>query len=177
MKLQLKRNVKKALVFAIALFFALAGVYAYTQIYWQRTITTSIDVVGIDAECLTPTIDGFRNKIATTTLTDGKILLTVYSENFNDIWLNVTWTSNATGLVVSAVGETVHVYNKPYIDWVYELQGDPRDVMGYTVFPDKQKVYYSNGMGMQITFSFNTEAITVPGHYAIEISLALGFVG
>ena len=100
---------KKALVFILALLFAVLGP-ALAFNYWSRTIQHNITVIGIEAELLEASFNGYDQKIVATQLTNDMVAVVIYQENFNDIWLNVSWTSAAVGLDAEIIGQYYDVF-------------------------------------------------------------------
>jgi hypothetical protein len=188
MKLQLKRNVKKALVFAIALFFALAGVYAYTQIYWSRSVTMTFDVKGISAELLQCGYENYRNKVVATSLdANGQAVISIYGEQFYSLWLNTTFTSNATGLQMTMTGQYVAYQWVLDGSWQGKVTpiGDPFDISGYHEI-DKTLMMWKDpghepggpiGYGLLVTITPIFEYVTISGHYEATVTFAMGFTG
>jgi hypothetical protein len=170
---------KKTLAAVLTIIVALASFAAYgAHVYWQRQIQHSFKVVGIDAELLIPSLDGLKNKVVATSL-DGnnKVALSIYAENFYDIALNVTWTSNAEGLNVSATGQYFRWYI-PQSTWTLEPQGSAFQIPLNTQYVvDKAKMMWSaTGYAMIITFNFNTEGVLTPGDYTVDLAFQMGFV-
>jgi len=170
---------KKTLAAVLAIFVVVASFGAYAgKIYWERQIQHNFKVVGIDAELLQPSLDGLKNKVVATSL-DGnnKVALSIYAENFYDIALNVTWTSNAEGLNVSATGQYFRWYI-PQSSWTLEPQGSAFQIPLNTQYVvDKAKMMWSSaGYAMILTFTFDTEGVTVPGDYTVGLLFQMGFV-
>lgn len=168
-----RRNRKKVLIFTLVLCLLAVGTVA-AQIYWNRTITHEINVYGIDAELLVPDVYGYLDKIVATSLTNGKVALVIYAENFYDIWLNITFTSAAQGLNVYAVGQ-YYKLTQPG-PFSFDPDGPTFDIMGYHVI-DKTRVMYGNpGGALVVAFTFDTELVTVPGAYQVNLRFEMGFV-
>lgn len=173
---------KKILAAMLVVAILAVSTFAYAAtIYWSRTIQHSVTILGIEAELLKPTYDDYRLKNVATQLTDSKVVLTIYAENFYEIWLNITWTSGAEGLAVTASGEYVDVFwhagdQRGHVDPI----GDPFDVTGYHVI-DKTKMMYAYpegatwGHGLLVTFTFDTEQVTIPGDYTVDLLFEMGF--
>lgn len=175
---------KKLLVFIIALMLAVASAYAATTIYWHREVSLSFNVVGISAELLQLGYENYRSKVVATSLdSDGRAVITIYSENYNQIWLNTTFTSNATGLIMNCTGQYVrYFWGSGY--GVVETVGAPFDILGYHVMDKTQMMwkdpgYQSGGpigFGLQVTIVAWAEYVTVPGYYEAQVSFDMGFV-
>lgn len=179
----IKRIFHRKLVILALVILALGSIsYAVARIYWSRTITYSFSVYGIDAELLVPTGDGYHNKaIATALDANNRISLTIIAENFYNIWLNITWTSNSQGLAVAATGQYwTYYYSHLAANPEYNPTGSPFDVLGYHVIDKTQMMYHGgfdvNGGLLMITFSFDTELVTIPGSYQAHLLFEMGFV-
>lgn len=171
-----KHERRKALLYALILIAILAVGYVAAQIYWTRTVDYTFTVTGIDAGLLVPTVAGYLTRQNATSLTDGKVLLTVYSENFNQIWLNLTWTSNAQGLQVNATGQYYNLIQLWQGGWELIPVGSPFNASGYNII-DKTKIMYGTpGYGLIVTFTLDTELVTTPGNYTASFRFDLGFV-
>lgn len=166
-----KRNRKKILLYGLILGALLIGTVA-AQIYWNRTIVHEINVYGIDAELLVPDVYGYLDKIVANSLTDGKVALVIYAENFYDIWLNITFSSAAQGLNVYATGQYYKFWQPG--PFSFDPDGPTFDIMGYHII-DKTKVMYGTG-ALVVAFTFDTEFVTVPGTYQVHLSFQMGFV-
>ena len=177
---------KKILLLALVVAASLLTVVA-AQIYWERTINYNFEVIGVEAVLVPKTYDGYRLKTVATALDSNRqIILTVISENFEDLWLNITQTCNCTGLVVTAQGQYVDVYWTGPSTGTIALVGSPFDVFGYHVV-DKTKMMWKNpgntvvvpqphGYGLLISFNFDTELVTLPGNYQSSLKFQMGFV-
>jgi len=138
-------------------------------------------VTGIDAELLGPDYDSYAAKTIATSLSDDKVALTIYAENFYEVWLDITATSAAEGLVVTATGQYYEVWWQSIIEGQFLPVGDSFDVMGYHVVDKTQMMWdvpstTTIGGCMVITFVFNTELVTVPGDYTVDLLFQMGFV-
>jgi hypothetical protein len=95
---------KKLLAVLLLSMIALAGV-AYAIIYWTRTITHNFTIIGINADLIEPTFNGYENKVIATDLLNSQIGIIAYKISGGNIWLNITVTSNCPGLTVSMQGQ------------------------------------------------------------------------
>jgi len=166
---------RKLLLVLLAL-STLAGVVV-AKIYWSRQATYSFSVIGIEAGLLQPDIAGYRSQIEVITLSaNKKIGISIFRENFYSLWLNITWSSNAVGLGVAATG-TYYYFVDPGTGWTMSPSGDLANALGYNVV-DKTKMLWgaSYGYMLVITFAFDTEAVTSPGTYTVNLLFQLGFV-
>ena len=169
-----------ALVAALIVALSLLGV-VIAKIYWTRSLTRSLTVIGIEAELLQPDAISYRDKVVATELVGDKVFLTIYAENFYNVWLNLTWTTDAEGLDVNVEGQYFRVllqggnYNLEYL-------GDPFDCEGYNVvdktqmmwnFPDANVL---DAYGLELRFEFDTELVTTPGDYTCDLTFEMGFV-
>lgn len=182
-------RIKKALVFILALLFATLGP-TLALIYWQRTIQHNITVIGIDAELLQGNFDGYDQKITATNLTDDKVSVVILAENFYEVWLNVSWTSEAEGLAAEITGQYYDVHWK----WVgYPAESfEPMDVPFQinnteSCLVDKTKMMLvdlvqgsgaagNHGYCLVVSFVWDTELVTTPGDYTVDILFQMGFV-
>jgi hypothetical protein len=175
---------KKFLVFIVALMLAVASAYAATTIYWHRQVSVNFSVVGISAELLQLGYENYRSKVVATSLdANHQAVITIYSENFNAIWLNTTFTTNATGLIMNCTGQYLRYY------WgsgygVVETVGAPFDISGYHEV-DKLSMMWKDpgyqsggpiGYGLLVTIVPWAEYVTVPGYYEAQVSFDMGFV-
>lgn len=153
---------------------------AFGIIFWSRTIHHPLTVIGINAEILKNTALDYKNKVAALDVdTNNKVLLTIYQENFYNVWLNLTFTSTAEGLNVTCLGQYVTV---DYIssNYVITPTGTPFEVMGYSVV-DKTKMMYEtpdigiSGGALQLTFTFDTELVLNPGDHTVDLLFEMGF--
>jgi hypothetical protein len=168
-----KRNRKKILLYAFLMCLLTVGTVA-AQIYWSRTIVHEINVYGINAELLKPDVHGYLDKYVATSLYGGQVALVINAENFYDVWLNVTFSSAAAGLQVHATGQyyLCSAWTGPF---TFDPQGSTFDVTGYHVI-DKTKMMYANGGALVISFAFDTELVTLPGSYTVNLRFEMGFV-
>jgi len=180
---------KKLMVLIAALIFASAGIaYAVSNAYWNHTLSKDITVIGITAIVTSNNYDSYRLKTETSTLdSTNKIILAVVNENYYSLWLNITYTCNGTGLVVSASAQFVTVQWQGPSTGSITPYGSTFNVMGLTTYnaTEKPKLMWHDpgtstgmptGYGLLISFSFNTEAVTIPGNYRAQIKLQMGFV-
>jgi len=173
---------KKTLALVAALIMALSCLtVVVAKIYWTRTLTHDFTVIGIEAELLKPTGNDYLNKVVATALVDYKTFVVIFAENFYNIWLNCTWTSDAVGLDVNVEGQYVSI---EYGAGVYQVKtvGAPFDCEGYHEV-DKTKMLWKMpdvgvlGCGaLQLTFDFDTEGVTTPGDYSCDMKFEMGFV-
>ena len=178
---------KKIYVSALVLLTLFAGV-AIAKIYWQREATYNFTVLGIEAIMTEKDYDDYRNKIETSVLDPNQqVVISILAENFYTVWLNVTETSDATGLLVTATGQYVNVHWVGPSTGTFDLVGSPFNVMGYTTYNETEKlklmwadpgagVGQPTGHGLLITFDFDTEGVTTPGDYQCTLKFQMGFV-
>jgi len=182
---------KKALVFILALLFATTGI-TLGLVYWSRTIQHSITVIGIDAELLQGNFDGYDQKIVAENLVDGKVSVVIIAENFYEIWLNVSWTSQAEGLDADITGQYYDVYwgwstsqgNVP----IFTPLATPFTIINtescvvekaQMMLVDLTKTPNSSGNHgycLVVSFVWDTELVTIPGDYTVDILFQMGFV-
>jgi hypothetical protein len=173
-------KIKKLLIFVLALFFAVAGVYGYTTVYWHRTISHPIKIIGIDADLLQPTVDGHTGKLVATDLDgNGKIAFTIYQENYYEVWLNISLTTDCPGLVFGAVtGQYYHCYMSSGYGY-YEPFGD-----SFAITPNTMQVIdklhsmwgsANDGYMLEIQIVWDTELCTTMGEFTADILFNAGF--
>lgn len=184
-------RIKKLLIFIAALLFATALVGA--KIYWTRNIQHTINVVGVEAELIEPGCEGYDQKIVTTQLIDDKVGLVIVQENFYDLWLNISWTSDAEDLACEMTGQYYDVYwhwHSPEIGHtpVFTPLDTPFIISNTeSIVIDKTKMMLvpltkpsyadgSHGYCLVIHFNWDTEFILLPGDYTINILFQMGFV-
>lgn len=186
---------RKKLVIAVsALLVTLLIGSALAVIYWQRQLTYNFKVVGIEAELLEPTKNGYLGKIVAENLTvDNQVAVVIYNENFNNVWLNVTVTSDATGLACEITGQYWMIYD--YFGgishaWYFEAVGDSfsfengtSQVMDKTQmmwhYPQLSQVAGENGPPeycLVVSFVWDTELVVVPNNYVATMTFQMGFV-
>jgi hypothetical protein len=185
MKLQLKRNVKKALAFIVALFLSVTIVSAviYSQVYWQRQITYTFETIGIDAELLEVGYEAFRTKkVATSLDSNNEVVLTIIAEQYYELYLNITWVCSVEGFDLTCTGQYLRYY------WgtgsgVVETVGDPFECIGLNAV-DKTKMMWADvgfqsggpvGYGLKLHFNPNVEGVTKAGTHTVTITLQMGF--
>jgi len=185
---KLRLSTKKLAIFIVALFLSVALVYAGTQIYWQRSVKLEFDVKGISAELLQCGYENYRNKVVATSLdSNGQAVITIYGEQFYSLWLNTTFTSNATGLLMTMTGQYVAYQWVMDGSWQGKVTpiGDPFDISGYHEI-DKTLMMYKDpghepggpvGYGLLVTITPNFEYVTISGHYEATVTFAMGFTG
>lgn len=167
-----KQRAILALTVILVLSFA-SGVLA--SMYWQDSVTVNIHVTGISAGLLNPDIDSYKAKTEASTLTNNKVILTVFSENFQNVILDLAVANAPEGLGVTATGQYFHAYDKQAIGWVIELQGSPFNVMGTNIPVDKQQLMWGQpGYGLMVTFAFDLESVPA-GDYVVSLNFGLGF--
>ena len=181
---KLKISIKKALVFAIAMILCFAGVYAATTIYWHRQVSINFNVIGIAADLLQLGYENYINKVVATNLdSNGQAVLTIFSENFHEIWINSTWTSNASGLIMNETAQHIRYYwGSGYS--VVEPVGAAFNLNGFQTINKTATMWHDPGhssggpfgYGLLITMIPWTEYVTTPGAYTVTISLDMGFV-
>lgn len=169
----LVKRKQRAIVVALILVLLSFASGAFAVIYWQDSVTVNIHVTGISAALLNPDIDSYRNKVEATTLTNNKVILTIYSENYQNVIMDLTASNVPTNLGISAQGQYIHAYDHPGIGWSIDLLGSPFNVMGTNIPIDKTQMMYG-GYGMMVTFTFNQEAVAA-GDYVVSLNFGLGF--
>jgi hypothetical protein len=175
----MRKLVKGTLVMLLA---TLMVTTVLALVYWSRTIHHSLTVIGINAELLQNTGTSYLNKIVAVDVdSNGKVLLTIYSENFYNVWLNLTFTSDAVGLDIQCTGQYVEVqYNTG--NYIIVPVGSPiPNFMGYHVIDKTQMMYKTpdtgvTGGALQLAFIFDTETVTMPGEYTADLLFQMGFV-
>ena len=185
---------KKLVIVISAAIAALFIGSAVAVIYWQRQLTYSFKVVGIEGELLEPTLNGYLSKIVAQNLTvNNQVAVVIYNENFENVWLNVTVESNATGLRCNITGQYYAVYD--YFggfdhSWHFEAVGSPfsfqngtSQVVDKTLmmwrYPKLSQVAGENGPAehcLVLTFVWDTELIVVPSNYVATMTFQMGFV-
>jgi hypothetical protein len=172
---------KKTLALVATLVLALSCLaVVVAKIYWTRTVTHDIHIVGIDAELLVPTVDGHSlNEVTTNLSSDDKIAITIYEENYEVIWLNVSAATDCPGLVVLATGQYVNCHVDTGVGH-YDYVGDPFTLnMGTQQAVDKLKMMYgtvADGYMLEIAFAWDTEACFELGDYTVDLTFSMGFV-
>jgi hypothetical protein len=178
---------KAILVFAVVLLATLISV-VFGLTYWSRTVSKNITVIGIEAILTNNNYDAYRLKQETATLdSTNKVVISVLAENYYNLWLNITWDSDAIGLVVTAQGQFVNVHWVGPDYGVIETFGSAFNVMGYSSYNETTKLnlMWANpgtsaggptGHGLLVTFAFDTEAVTTPGDYSVNFLFEMGFV-
>ena len=177
---------KKALILLLVLVLAVTGVYGSLTVYWSRTIQgQTFRVLGISAELLNPDAISYRDKIVATSLTDNQVALTIYEENFYNLWLVLNYSTNAEGLNVSVSGQYCVYY-------LSTIGSTPTISNVGSAFPmifdnntiDKTKMMYyaptknddpKTGGLLMLTFTVDTEFVTLPGDYNITYGFSMGF--
>lgn len=187
-------RLQKALIFVLALIFAVSGIAA-AQIYWTRNIQHGFTVIGIDAELLEPSFDGYDQQIITTQLTNDEVMVVIIAENFHVVWLDVSWTSLAEGLTAEISGqyydvywhcigmiEGTHTYEKHFDPIGESFQINEKTTVDKTQMMWTQIDYPSgdadsnHGYCLVVSFAWDTELVTIPGDYTIDILFQMGFV-
>jgi len=174
-------------VLAVALMATLITV-ALGFTYWQRTVNKTFTVLGIEAVIVPNEYNAYRLKQETTSLdSTNKVVLSVLAENYYNLWLNITYTSDAVGLVVTAQGQFVNVHWVGPTSGIIETFGSAFNVMGYTTYDEttKPNLMWANpgtaagmptGHGLLVTFALDTEGVTTPGDYSVSFLFEMGFV-
>lgn len=194
----MEKNRKGHLLIAAALIsiVAISGVSAV--IYFNRTLHHGFSVIGITADILNPGFDGYDLKQVAGDLTNNQVSLTIYSENFYNIWLNLTYTTNATGLRLNVTAQYYQVYwhttnvNLGWTKMFVPLESPFEITLGTPYTVNKTLMMYSplvkpnlspgnggdsnTGYCMVLSFVYDTEFITVPGNYDSALLFELGFV-
>ena len=173
---------KKILAVLTILGLVLASVAVYgAQVYWSRSLTKTITVEGIDAEILKPDGVSYKDKVKATALVNDKVFITIYAENFVALFLNVSYTTDATGLNVLCSGQYVEIQ---YSAGTYNVVnvGSSFDSMGYHTV-DKTKMWWKlpdvgvlGCYALQLTFTFDSELVTTPGSYDVDLLFQMGSV-
>ncbi|MEM3700878.1 MAG: hypothetical protein QXL57_08475, partial [Candidatus Bathyarchaeia archaeon] len=178
---------------AISLLLIAAVSLAYAvHTYWMRTATiTGIKVIGIEAEILKANdYNAYRNKEPASLIQNGTFVgvITIFAENFEQIWLGINWTSNAEGLILNMTGQYVsYQWVNTGMQWqgVILPIGEAFPLSSYQVV-DKTKMMYADpgvepngpiGYGLLVQITPWTEYVTVPGDYSVDVTFTMGFVG
>lgn len=171
---------KKNLALVLLLAICLVTVPVLAKVFWTRTVTKTLTIVGINAELLEPSVDGHTNKWVATELTpEDKIAITIYEENYYEIWLNLSWQTDLQDLIVSASGQYYHCFvfgGYGNYDPVGSAFNIPMDTQ-YTV--DKLNMMYGtseDGYMLEITFAWDTEACFELGDFDVALNFAMGFL-
>jgi hypothetical protein len=172
------KNRKAILLLLIVV--AAVGTVTTAQVYWSKTLNHSITVSGIDADLLVPlNYEAYKAKTTTADLVSNKVFLTIYQENFQNLWLRISFTG-PTGLSVSVTGQYYEIGNfggRPYftdpLRAAFSIQVNTEQPV------NKTAMMYKNpegqiGYALLLSFAFNTEAITNPGTYNVAIKFDLG---
>jgi len=179
---------KKKLIAVFLLSTILLTGLAYAFIYWTRCLTHQFSVVGIKADLIQPTFNGYINKIIASDLTNDKIGLIIEKENFYNIWLNITVTAQAPGLVVTMQGQYYNVrYEWGGLSWteVFVPNGAPFTLTNHTAYTvDKTQMMYvpisagggETGHMLVLTLNYDTELVLEPGDYTSTMLFEMGFV-
>ena len=190
----MEKNRKGHLLIAASLISIMAISAVSAVIYFNRTIHHGFSVTGIQADVLNPSFAGYNAKQVASDLTNNQVALTIYAENFYDVWLNVTWSSDAVGLAVTMTGQYYEAY------W-YNGAGLPGGSVGefdangtsFAVPMNTEYVVMKHNMMWQtlvqpptgtgnmggclvLTFSLDTEQVLVPGSYDLALTFQMGFV-
>jgi hypothetical protein len=190
-------NKKIASVALVSVLLA-SALTVYAIIYFSRTLSHNFSVIGIQGELLVPTFGGYIGKVIASGLTDGKVALVIYKENFYNIWLNVSTYSDAVGLNLTISGQTWKAYyiggSNPMTDPAqpyFEPVGSSFSfVNGTSQVVDKARMMWkypqtdtsgSSKPGppeycLVLTFNFDTELVLVPGNYSSQMKFQMGFV-
>jgi len=181
---------KKLMVLIAALILATTGVvYAVSQVYWSRQVHIEFNVIGINAEMLTygaAPWDNYRDKVIATSLdSNNEAVITIFSENFNEIWFNGTYVTNATGCPISIVGQYISLFwDTGSGQGKVNLIGSPFNLNGYHVV-DKAEMMYAQvknsydspiGHALLITVTPETAEYAYGGHYGADVLFQMGFV-
>jgi hypothetical protein len=168
------------LAVSVAILLAVSICYGLSTVFWHRTIDHSITIVGIHAELLQVGVDAHRDNLTATDLDgNGRICFTIYSENYYEIWLNISLTSDAPGLAFGSI--TGQYYHCRYASGVgyYETVGTPFSITPGTMQSiDKTKCMYGSsqlGDVLQLTFTWDTENCLVMGDFTASILFQAGF--
>lgn len=168
-----------------------------TYVYWTKTLEHNIVIKGIDAGLLEPSYLGMKNKIDAVDLTvENQVALTIYAENFYEIYLNVTVTSDCEGLIVTVNGQYYEAWAEEVND-VYSLPnfepaGDSFNIPLNTIYEvNKSKMVWlelpaidedgvckgptTDKSGcLVLTFNFDSELITTPCNCTTHLIFEMG---
>ena len=193
---RMKTNHRKGQFLAILAILLSIGalVAASTFVYWTKSVSHKVKVVGINASLLQPGFDNYVNKIEAADLdANNQVALAINKENFYNVWLNITQTNNATegnSLGVTCTGQYYQVYYDygmttwdkffvPYNSTVFTMNMNTMQVidkihcMYHTpVTPDIGGV---TGYCLVLTFNFNTEGVTDPQDINVSLTFSMGF--
>ncbi len=182
----MRKRIVLALVVAVIL-AASVITYVVATIYWQRQVSVSFDVHGINAGLLPVDYNAYRNKQETTNLdSNGQAQITIFFENFYVIWLNTTFTTDAVGLTPILQGQ--------YVAWTWTWIGngwagvmtpvsEPFDITGYHAM-DKAHMMWTDpginpsgptGYALLVTVNPNSGEYPNPGHYSLTVTFQMGF--
>jgi len=189
---------KKIASVALASLLLASCIAAYAIVYFQRTITHNFSVIGIQGELLVPTFGGYIGKVIASGLTDGKVALVIYKENFYNVWLNVSTYSDAVGLNLTIQGQYWKAYwvggsnpmtdpAQPYFEPVgssFSFVNGTSQVVDKTKMMWKLPVPNTSGSSLPsapeyclvLTFNFDTELVLEPGNYTSSLKFQMGFV-
>jgi hypothetical protein len=180
---------KKLLVIGLTSLLLASCITAYAFVYFSRTITHNFRVVGIAGELLVPSLDGYVNKNIATDLTNEKVAVVIYAENFFFIWMNVTTYHDVQNLVLTVSGQyydiwySEGVYPNPPIQHFEPLGESFSFVNGTSQTVDKTKMMWTPITGLNIhayclvlTFVFDCELGVYPGDYSANLLVQMGFV-
>jgi len=180
---------KKLLVVGLTSVLLASCIAAYAAIYFTRTITHNFRVVGIAGELLVPSFAGYIGKTVASDLTNEKVALVIYAENFYNVWLNITMYHDVPNLVLTVSGQyydlwySAGVYPDPPIGH-YEPSGSAFSFVNATSQTvDKTKMMWTpiTGLGIHayclvLTFVFDCELGVYPGDYSSTLRFEMGFV-
>lgn len=177
-------RIKKLLVFIVALFFAVGLIGA--EIYWTRNIQHNINIIGIAAELIEPTFEGYDQKLVTTQLHDGKIAVVIIAEDFYDIYLNVSWTCDAEGIAIDVRGQYYELYwfwnnaqgkhipmfsplDTPFIINNAEAWVVDKSKMMLVDITKPSAADSNHGYCLVVSLVWDAHLVTLPGNYTIDI--------
>lgn len=179
---------RKTLTWAAIALLAVTSLAYAVHTYWTRTATiTGIKVIGIEAEILKANdYYAYCNKEAAPLTQAGLFtgVLTIFAENFEDIWLTVNWTCDVP---LNITGQYLRY------EWAYtgsENAGcitpvsQPFTLSSYQVvnktlmmWRDPNFQFEVYGYGLQITVTPLTLEYPTPGTYEATVVFTMGFVG
>ena len=188
----MEKRKTKALTLIVVLIACCVGI-VLASVCWQRQVTISFDVHGINAELLqygSDPYNNYRNKTVATSLdSNNQAVITIYSENFHDIFLNCSYVSNATmggGVQINITGQYLsYQWVMTGMAWqgVITKIGSAFSINGYNVINKTTMMYQDPGInpsgpvgyGLLVTVTPETAEYPYGGHYYATITFALGF--
>ena len=186
----MEKRKTRALASLVVLIGLCVGIVV-ASVCWSRQVTITFDVHGINAELLeygTSQWNNYRDKIVATTLdANNQAVITIFSENFHDIFLNCSYVTNATlgdGVKIDVIGQYItYTWDSGSGTGKINFVGSPFSLNGYNVV-DKTQMMYSQiknsfdsptGHALLVTVTPLTKEYAYAGHYYATITFALGF--